>query len=140
MVQHEVGESEFRAEWELEVEDEEVGGCELCKRPQMPLTFHHLIPKQEAHRYRDKLAREDLVRGAHVCRPCHSAIHNCFTNAQLGQTYRTIHRLLDETDDNTLPLRRWVQFASRQRVSRTAAQQRTSVSKHGRGLQYGRGA
>lgn len=106
----------------------------------MPLTFHHLIPKQEAHRYRDKLSKEELVKGALVCRPCHSAIHNCFTNAQLAQSYRSIQRLLDESDDGTLPLRRWAQFASRQRVSRTAAEQRRSVSKHGRALQYGRGA
>ena len=106
----------------------------------MPLTFHHLIPKEEAHRHRHRLAKEELVKGAQVCRPCHSAIHNCFTNVQLGQTYRTIARLLDETDDKTLPLRRWVQFASRQRVSRTAAEQRNSAGKRGRGLQYGRGA
>ena len=36
---------EFRPEWTLACEDDEEGKCEMCKR-EMPLTFHHLIPKE----------------------------------------------------------------------------------------------
>jgi hypothetical protein len=136
---YEVAASAFRAEWEIEDADDEVSTCGLCDR-QMPLTYHHLIPKEEAHRYRDKLSREELTRGVQVCRPCHSAIHRTYTNAQLAAQHRTIESLLDETDPSTLPLRRWVQYAARQRVSRTAEEQRNSTRRGGAGLQYGRRA
>ena len=135
----EVDVADFRAEWEVEQADDDVAACELCER-EMPLTFHHLIPKEEAARYRDKVPKEELARGSHVCRPCHSAIHRTYTNAQLAASYRTIERLLDESDETTLPLRRWVQYAARQRVSRTAAQQRLSARRGGAGLKYGHGA
>jgi len=136
---HMISSSDFRPEWDLECVDDEVAVCGLCLR-EMPLTYHHLIPKQEAHRYREKMSKEELARGVLVCRPCHSAIHKTFSNPLLASSYRTIERLLDESDATTLPLRRWTEFAARQRVSRSATQQRHATSRGGSSLQYGRGA
>ena len=131
----EVDKARFQAEWELQDEDDTVAGCELCER-EMPLTFHHLIPKQEAPKYKTRLSKAELVRGVHVCRPCHSAIHRTFTNQQLAASRRTIDSLLDEKDEATLPLRRWRVFAASQHVSRSPEAQLRSARCGGAGLPY----
>jgi hypothetical protein len=52
----EIDVADFRAEWELEGDQDNVAVCELCER-EMALTFHHLIPKQEAARYKGKMSK-----------------------------------------------------------------------------------
>jgi len=58
------------------------GTCELCKRDDVPLTKHHLIPKQKGG--------DDT---ALVCIPCSKQIHALFANRELKQQYNTIEKL-----------------------------------------------
>ncbi|KAG2432502.1 hypothetical protein HXX76_008847 [Chlamydomonas incerta] len=63
-----------------EDQDGPIGGCVMCGR-QMPLTFHHLIPRDVHAKYKRRaLTAEQLNRGIDVCRPCHSAIHRTYDN------------------------------------------------------------
>lgn len=70
--------------------------CEFCGRDK-PLTFHHLIP-QKVHGRRRFLRRyskkEMRTRGLHLCRPCHSGIHNLIAEIDLGEVYNTREALL----------------------------------------------
>ena len=70
--------------------------CELCGRDK-PLTFHHLIPRK-VHGRRRFLRRyskhEMKARGLHLCRPCHSGIHDLIDETELGERYNTKEDLL----------------------------------------------
>ncbi|PNW78591.1 hypothetical protein CHLRE_09g390800v5 [Chlamydomonas reinhardtii] len=95
-------------------EDEEgpVGGCALCGR-QMPLTFHHLIPRDVHAKYKRKaLTAEELNRGVDVCRPCHSAIHRTYDNKTLAASYSTLEALLQSE-----PLQKFIRWAQKQKVT-----------------------
>ena len=61
--------------------------CELCSRTQLPLTYHHLIPKS-AHAKalkRNWHKAEDLARVAWLCRACHSWVHRQRSNEELAR-------------------------------------------------------
>ena len=96
------------------------GECELCYR-EMPLTFHHLIPKEVHARYvgkklpalltKDEPTKEFLSsHGTLVCRPCHSAIHRTASNEELGASYCTLAALQQHPR-----LKKWAVFAQKQR-------------------------
>ncbi len=70
-------------------------GCILCGRI-IPLTFHHLIPKETHLKSfnKDKTPEEMNSRGIWVCRPCHSGIHNIYDNDTLAISYNTLDLLL----------------------------------------------
>ena len=94
--------------------------CELCEK-QMPLTAHHLYPKDQHKR----LVKQKKNTGqnyaftaaflsghtAMICRQCHSAIHKMFTNRQLADRYYSIELLCEE--DKVI---RWVEYARKQRT------------------------
>ncbi|MGB3617837.1 MAG: hypothetical protein WBA12_06935, partial [Catalinimonas sp.] len=57
---------------------EKWGTCQLCERPDQPLTFHHLIPKTNHRRkqFRRRFDKWELhTRGLNLCRPCHRHLH-----------------------------------------------------------------
>ena len=94
--------------------------CELCYR-EMPLTFHHLIPKEVHARYvgkklptlltKDEPTKEFLSsHGTLVCRPCHSAIHRTASNEELAASYCTLAALQQHPR-----LQKWAVFAQKQR-------------------------
>ena len=96
------------------------GECELCYR-EMPLTFHHLIPKEVHARYvgkklptlltKDEPTKEFLSsHGTLVCRPCHSAIHRTASNEELAASYCTLAALQQHPR-----LQKWAVFAQKQR-------------------------
>lgn len=108
------------------------GECALCERS-LPLTFHHLLPKQTHHRYlgRECLptgvteaatalgltaepTREFLHRyGTMLCRFCHSTVHQLAPNAVLAERFNTIDVLR-----STPAIAQFASFAARQTARR----------------------
>ncbi|KAH8113169.1 hypothetical protein DFH11DRAFT_1776767 [Phellopilus nigrolimitatus] len=77
--------------------------CEICERD-VPLTYHHLIPRS-IH------TREEMLGSvAWLCRPCHSVVHRVASNEDLARGYYTVERLLARDD-----IHRWRNYASKQR-------------------------
>uniref|UniRef100_A0A7S1U0G4 HNH domain-containing protein n=1 Tax=Phaeomonas parva TaxID=124430 RepID=A0A7S1U0G4_9STRA len=90
------------------------GECELCER-EMPLTAHHLMPRETHRKYRKKgLSQEFLNTCTMICRPCHSHIHKTYDNERLAAELSTVEKLLD--DDAIL---RFVKWAAKQRTTST---------------------
>mmetsp|Transcript_108211 Transcript_108211/g.248131 ORF Transcript_108211/g.248131 Transcript_108211/m.248131 type:complete len:199 (+) Transcript_108211:50-646(+) len=91
--------------------DDEDGLCEMCER-EMPLTRHHLIPREEHKRYK-KLgySSETLNTVATICRPCHNAVHRFADNATLAADYNTVEKLM-----STENLQRFVNWARKQKL------------------------
>lgn len=70
--------------------------CEICGRPDTPLTRHHLLP-QSLHN-KPRFARnhskaEGQKRIALICKACHSFIHSLLTEKQLEQSYHNLEAL-----------------------------------------------
>eukprot|EP01106_Pelomyxa_sp_JSP_P007950 TRINITY_DN22883_c0_g1_i1.p2 TRINITY_DN22883_c0_g1~~TRINITY_DN22883_c0_g1_i1.p2 ORF type:complete len:183 (+),score=67.03 TRINITY_DN22883_c0_g1_i1:96-644(+) len=62
------------------------GECELCER-EMPLTKHHVIPKELHPRYLKKgFTKRVLNEGIFICRPCHNAVHSFFDHKTLASS------------------------------------------------------
>lgn len=73
------------------------GVCPLCQR-EMDLTFHHLIPRAMHRRkyFRKHFSKAELAQGVDVCRPCHNAIHQFFSEMQLAKDINTLDKLLSQ--------------------------------------------
>jgi len=75
--------------------------CELCQRPEVYLTRHHLIPRT---RHRKKSARrrfsvaEMRNRVLWLCRPCHNHIHGTLSEKELADAFHTREALLAHPD------------------------------------------
>ena len=83
----------------------------MCER-ELPLTRHHLIPRQTHARYFKKgYTRELLNTCLDCCRPCHSAIHRIADNATLAREYNTLELIMAHPD-----IQRWVMYAAAQPV------------------------
>jgi len=73
------------------------GTCVLCKREDISLTEHHLIPRK-VHRkkwFRKRFKLEDMrLRKIDVCRRCHHGIHKLIADeATLARNYNTLDLL-----------------------------------------------
>ena len=88
------------------------GVCPLCSR-EVPLTFHHLIPRKLHRRgyFRKNYTRDELNRGVHVCRLCHDGIHDRYDEMELARTFTSLQSLLDDES-----LRRHFEWVARQKV------------------------
>ena len=69
------------------------GRCQLCKRPDLALTRHHLIPRMTHKRARRSDPESNINEIAMICRPCHSHIHTLMTEKEMHRTYNTIEKL-----------------------------------------------
>ena len=75
--------------------DDLFGGCAMCERD-MPLTKHHLIPRETHKGLKKKGAgAEQLGCAIMICRPCHSAIHRTLTNKELASKYNSLEKLME---------------------------------------------
>lgn len=94
------------------------GACELCARERR-LTFHHLIPVTlHSNRwFKRNFSRDDLHRGAMLCRDCHNAVHRFITHKALGREFNTVELLRSHPD-----VARFVAWVSRQRGRSRIAQ------------------
>lgn len=74
------------------------GTCKLCQRSEMALTRHHVIPQEVHHRAKKKDPKAEVNVVEMICRPCHSQIHNIFTNKELSRVFNTIEKLAEHPE------------------------------------------
>ncbi|KAI0759296.1 hypothetical protein BD413DRAFT_488031 [Trametes elegans] len=85
--------------------------CEICER-EVPLTYHHLIPREVHDKARKKKWHPEAILNsvAWLCRPCHSAVHHVASNEVLAKEYYTVDLLLARDD-----IQKWRKYAAKQR-------------------------
>lgn len=108
-------------------------GCEICGREQLPLTYHHLIPRQVhakavkrgwhkewelnkggllctfLYEYCSKMT-DECFQVAWLCRACHSCVHHVASNEELARDYYDLEKLLARED-----VQRFAQWVGRVR-------------------------
>ena len=75
--------------------------CQLCNRPMVALTRHHLIPRARHNKKRNRrlFDRQDVrTRILWICRPCHNHIHDVLTEKQMEAEYYSRDRLIAHPD------------------------------------------
>ncbi|KAL9053846.1 MAG: hypothetical protein Q9206_003776 [Seirophora lacunosa] len=82
--------------------------CEMCERDWIPLSYHHLIPKQMHTKAIKRGWHEEwrLNSVAWLCRACHSFVHRIATNEELAKEYWTVERLMQR--DDVVAWAKWV--------------------------------
>ncbi|KAG6916841.1 hypothetical protein DXG01_005140 [Tephrocybe rancida] len=85
--------------------------CEICDR-QVPLTYHHLIPRSTHTKVlKKKWHPENMLNSvAWLCRPCHNVVHHIATNEELAREFFTVELLLKREE-----ITKWRNYASKQR-------------------------
>ncbi|KAI0707434.1 hypothetical protein C8T65DRAFT_531752, partial [Cerioporus squamosus] len=85
--------------------------CEICERA-VPLTYHHLIPREVHDKARKKKWHPEAMLNsvAWLCRPCHTAVHQVASNEVLAREFYTVEMLLARED-----IQRWRKYAAKQR-------------------------
>lgn len=75
-------------------------GCEICGREQLPLTYHHLIPRQMHAKAvkRGWHGEWELAKVAWLCRACHSYVHKIATNEELAKELFSVDLLMERED------------------------------------------
>lgn len=88
------------------------GTCVMCER-HMPLTWHHLYPREVQKKLlkRGMMTEEDRCRGISICRQCHNTIHRSFDNELLAERLHSVESLLQEEC-----IQKWVAYASKQKA------------------------
>ncbi|KAI7526366.1 hypothetical protein KC331_g17004 [Hortaea werneckii] len=87
-------------------------GCEICDREHLPLTYHHLIPRQ----MHDKAVKRgwhkewELNKVAWLCRACHSFVHRIASNEELARELFSVEALMERED-----VVKWAQWVGRVR-------------------------
>ncbi|KAI4245290.1 MAG: hypothetical protein LQ352_006613 [Teloschistes flavicans] len=74
--------------------------CEICDRDWIPLSYHHLIPRQMHAKAIKRGWHEEwqLNSVAWLCRACHSFVHRIASNEELAREYWTVEKLLERED------------------------------------------
>ncbi|KAL8865469.1 MAG: hypothetical protein Q9198_009310, partial [Flavoplaca austrocitrina] len=74
--------------------------CEICERDWIPLTYHHLIPKQIHAKAIKRGWHEEwrLNSVAWLCRACHSFVHRIASNEELAKDYWSVDKLMERED------------------------------------------
>ena len=86
--------------------------CEICERDWIPLTYHHLIPKQVHEKALKRKWHEEwrLNSVAWLCRACHSFVHRIASNEELAKDLWTVELLLEKAE-----VRSWAAWIGRVR-------------------------
>lgn len=86
--------------------------CEICGRDWIPLTYHHLIPKEVHAKVLKRKWHEDWMLNsvAWICRACHNFVHRMASNEELAREWYTVERILQRED-----VQNWARWASRLR-------------------------
>ena len=92
------------------------GACALCQR-QMPLTWHHLYPRDVHKKFlkRGLMTQQDCVQGIRVCRQCHNTIHRLFDNETLALRLHSLESLMEQE-----VIQKWVSYAYKQKARAVA--------------------
>jgi len=82
--------------------------CEICERSWIPLSYHHLIPKQMHAKAVKRGWHEEWMLNsvAWLCRACHGFVHRIASNEELARNWYSVDRLMDREDVQTWA--RWV--------------------------------
>ena len=96
---------------EEEQNNHEAGLCMLCKRD-LPLTLHHLFPKETHAKFvkRGLMSEADRLLKVSICRQCHNTVHRTFSNEELSTSYHSLDSL-----EQHPAIQRWLTFASKQK-------------------------
>lgn len=86
--------------------------CEICERPWIPLSYHHLIPRMVHDKVvkRGWHSKEDLQNVAWLCGACHRFVHAFKNHEDLARDYYTVELLL-EADE----VQKWALWAGKLR-------------------------
>ena len=86
--------------------------CEICGRDWVPLTYHHLIPRQMHKKAVKRGWHEEwrLQSVAWLCRACHSFVHGLASNEELAREWWSVERLKGRED-----VGRWARWVGRVR-------------------------
>ena len=92
--------------------DTRVSACEMCDRDWIPLTYHHLIPKQIHAKALKRHWHEEwtLNSVAWLCRACHSFVHRIASNEQLAKDLWSVELLMARED-----VQAWAKWVGRVR-------------------------
>lgn len=84
--------------------------CEMCEREHLPLTYHHLIPRQmHAKAVKRGWAKDwELAKVAWLCRACHSFVHRIAGNEELAKELNSINKLMERED-----VQAWAKWVAR---------------------------
>ena len=90
--------------------------CEICGRDWVPMTYHHLIPKQVHAKVLKRGWHEEhqLNSVAWLCRACHSFVHRMAPNEELAREWFTVDRICERED-----VQKWAQWVQRVRWKKT---------------------
>ncbi|GAB7337772.1 hypothetical protein MBLNU457_g3042t1 [Dothideomycetes sp. NU457] len=90
--------------------------CEICDRQHLPLTYHHLIPRQmHAKAVKRGWAKEwELQKVAWLCRACHSFVHRIASNEELAKELNSVDKLIARDD-----VQSWAKWVGRIRWKKT---------------------
>lgn len=90
--------------------------CEICERDWVPMTYHHLIPRQVHAKVLKRGWHEEqqLNSVAWLCRACHSFVHRMASNEELAREFYTVDRICERED-----VQRWAQWVRRVRWKKT---------------------
>lgn len=75
------------------------GNCGFCNRLK-ELTFHHFIPKTlHTNKFFKKLYDKVYMKthGIDLCKDCHHTVHEFWTEKELGKTYNTKEKILNDS-------------------------------------------
>lgn len=74
--------------------------CEICERDWIPLTYHHLIPKETHAKVLKRGWHEEWMLNsvAWLCGACHRFVHGCATNEELAREWWSVDRLMGRDD------------------------------------------
>ena len=88
------------------------GLCCMCERDYLPLTEHHLWPREVQTKLikRGLMAQADRGQKILICRQCHNAVHKTFDNKQLALDYHSLEALLGDA-----AIQKWVAYARKQK-------------------------
>ena len=107
------GAEEDSEDEQSEEESMREGLCLICGR-NMPLTFHHLIPKR-THTRMLKSGYNKLFLNTHgvdLCRPCHSHIHKLIPLNDMADTFNTLEVILSHPG-----VQKWIPYIRKQKLT-----------------------
>lgn len=90
--------------------------CEICERDWVPMTYHHLIPKEVHAKVLKRGWHEEqrLNSVAWLCRACHSFVHRMASNEELAKEWYTVERICERDD-----VQKWAMWARKVRWKKT---------------------
>lgn len=92
--------------------DTRTDACEICERDWVPMTYHHLIPKQVHAKVLKRGWHDEhrLNSVAWLCRACHSFVHRMASNEGLAKDWYTVDKICERED-----VQKWAQWVGKVR-------------------------